>query len=163
MHEIEIQSLKEADRMWLKAFFEEHWGGSTMVYGAKRQQFACDELPGFAAWQEGRVVGLLTFHEQAAGWQIVSLDSLREGIGIGTALMKAVEEAARLKNCTRIWLLTTNDNLNALRFYQKRGYELVAVHRHAVDAARKLKPSIPQIGDDGIPLQDELELEKVLD
>lgn len=163
MQPMEIRALGEADHSWLKVFFEEHWGGATMVYGAKNQLFVCDELPGFVAWQNGEVVGLLTYCEAEAERQIVSLDSLQEGIGVGTALMRAAEEDSQRKGQQRIWLLTTNDNLNALRFYQKRGYVLVAVHRQAVEAARQLKPSIPQIGNDGISLRDELELEKVLD
>ncbi|WNC13546.1 GNAT family N-acetyltransferase [Brevibacillus brevis] len=163
MSQWKIGRLGEEDRMWLPEFFAEHWGGQVMVYGARNQQFNCGELPGFAAWEDGRVVGLLTYCDAAGERQIVSLDSLREGLGIGTALMKAAEEEARQNQVTRIWLLTTNDNLNALRFYQKRGYELACVHRRAVDMARKAKPSIPLVGEDGIPLRDELELEKRLE
>jgi hypothetical protein len=52
--------------------------------------------------------------------------------------------------------------MNALRFYQKRGFVLVAVHRNALEQSRKLKPEIPLIGDDEIPLRDEIELEMML-
>jgi DNA-3-methyladenine glycosylase I len=89
----------------------------------------------------------------------VTLNSLREGIGIGTALLDAVREAARKSGCRRTWLITTNDNLHALRFYQKRGWRLTALHRNALDESRRLKPVIPEIGIDGIPLRDEIELE----
>lgn len=58
--------------------------------------------------------------------------------------------------------LSPDDNLNALRFYQKRGFVLVAIYRNALDIARKLKPEIPLIGNDGIPLRDEIELEMIL-
>jgi hypothetical protein len=60
-------------------------------------------------------------------------------------------------------LVTTNDNLNALRFYQKRGFVLVAVHRNALEVSRKLKPEIPLVGMDSIPLRDEIELEMMVD
>jgi Acetyltransferase (GNAT) family. len=93
---------------------------------------------------------------------VVSLDSLAEGRGIGSALLKSVEEVAREKKSNRIWLITTNDNLHALRFYQRRGYVLVAVHRNAIERSRQFKPQIPIIGKDGIPLRDEIELEKKL-
>lgn len=116
----------------------------------------------FVALYREETAGLVTYTETGDGWQIVSLDSLREGMGIGSALMLAVERAAAQNGIKRIWLLTTNDNLNALRFYQKRGYELVAVRRNAVEQARRLKPSIPVMGTDGIPLRDEIELEKPL-
>jgi GNAT superfamily N-acetyltransferase len=90
---------------------------------------------------------------------VLSLDSLREGRGVGTALLEMVKDAAREAGCDRIRLITTNDNLDALRFYQKRGFVLVALHRDAVTAARALKPSIPLLGDHGIPIRDELDLE----
>lgn len=93
----------------------------------------------------------------------MTISSTRPGIGIGTRLIKAVTQAAQEAGCKRIWLITTNDNLDALRFYQKRGFRLVAVHRHAVDAARQLKPAIPLISNDHIPLHDEIELEMLLE
>jgi N-acetylglutamate synthase-like GNAT family acetyltransferase len=71
---------------------------------------------------------------------------------------KAIEEA-RIRGCRRLFLITTNDNLNALGFYQKRGFEIVAIYRGAVNESRKRKPSIPQVGMNGIPLRDEIELE----
>lgn len=74
-------------------------------------------------------------------------------------LLDALLEAARRGGCRRLWLITTNDNLNALRFYQRRGWRLVAVHAGAVDEARKVKPQISVIGEDGIPIHDEIELE----
>ncbi len=93
----------------------------------------------------------------------MTLDSLEEFQGIGSALLKAAEGIAQAHHCTRIWLVTTNDNLNALRFYQKRGYRITGVHPDAVTEARKLKPYIPTIGEFGIPLRDEIELEKKID
>ncbi|MNV93512.1 hypothetical protein D3C71_1882140 [compost metagenome] len=61
-----------------------------------------------------------------------------------------------------MWLITSNDNTRAIRFYQKRGLDLKAVHRDAITEARKLKPSIPLIGMDGIPIRHELEFELTL-
>ena len=72
------------------------------------------------------------------------------------------EKVATASGCKQLWLITTNDNINALRFYQKRGFMLVAVHRNALELSRKLKPEIPMIGNDGIPLRDEIELEMIL-
>jgi ribosomal protein S18 acetylase RimI-like enzyme len=92
----------------------------------------------------------------------VTIDSDKPSIGVGTVLIDAVKEIARQAGCSRLWLITTNDNMNALRFYQKRGFVLVAVHRNALEQSRKLKPEIPLIGDDEIPLRDEIELEMML-
>lgn len=74
---------------------------------------------------------------------------------------KAVSEAER-RNCSRIMLITTNDNLNALRFYQKRGFDMVRLYQDAVNEARKIKPEIPLLGDYDIPIKHEIELEKKL-
>lgn len=107
-------------------------------------------------------IGLLTFFVKGDECEVTSLDSLREGQGIGTKLMNAVMDEARKQKCRRVLLITTNDNLRALGFYQKRGFELVAIHRGAVNESRKIKPSIPLTGFDGIPLRDEIELEMIL-
>jgi hypothetical protein len=105
------------------------------------------------------VVGVATFHLTDRQCELVTLDALREGQGVGSALLAAVIEKANRQQCQRFWLMTTNDNLRALRFYQRRGMRLVAVHRGAVDDARLINPSIPVVGDHGIAIHDELELE----
>lgn len=69
---------------------------------------------------------------------------------------------AKRDGLTRVVLFTTNDNLHALRFYQKRGFDMVQIHRNAVEQARTLKPEIPLIGMDNIPLRHEIELEMLL-
>ena len=77
------------------------------------------------------------------------------------ALIAAVKDIAGRAGCTRLWVITTNDNVDALRFYQRRGFTLAALHAGAVDESRaRLKPEIPVFGDHGIPLRDELELEQ---
>jgi ribosomal protein S18 acetylase RimI-like enzyme len=83
--------------------------------------------------------------------------------GVGSALLQLVDQVATEQGCRRLWLITTNDNVDALRFYQRRGFRLAALHRGAVDDCRaRLKPEIPTVGDYGIPLRDELELDKQL-
>jgi ribosomal protein S18 acetylase RimI-like enzyme len=56
-----------------------------------------------------------------------SLDALIQGRGIGRALMCAVRE-----RYSKLWLVTTNDNLHAQRFYSRLGLRLVAVHAGAI-------------------------------
>jgi len=90
---------------------------------------------------------------------VVTINAFPQGSGAGTALIEAAAAAAREAGARRLWLITTNDNLRALRFYQRRGFRLSALHRDALERSRELKPSIPEIGLDGIPLRDELELE----
>jgi DNA-3-methyladenine glycosylase I len=155
-----IRTLSPADRDWVARHVAEQWGAETVV--AHGALYHPADLPGFVAELAGEVTGLVTFHLAGDACEIVTLDSLSEGQGIGTALIEAVKAAAGAAGCRRLWLITTNDNLHALDFYQKRGFRLVAVHPGAVDAARRLKPEIPLIGNDSIPIQDEIELEIVL-
>jgi GNAT superfamily N-acetyltransferase len=94
--------------------------------------------------------------------ELVSLNSLLEKHGIGSALVEAVREEAGAAGCRRLWLITTNDNLPAQAFYEKQGFALVQVHRHALTESRRLKPEIPLVGVNGLPIRDELEYEQRL-
>jgi len=107
-------------------------------------------------------VGLLTYRLYDDQCEIVTLHSAVEGIGVGSALIAAARERATAAGAKRLWLITTNDNLAALKFYQKRGFALRAVHPNALDAVRQIKPHVPLIGLDGIPLRDEIELEIII-
>jgi len=102
---------------------------------------------------------LLTYRIEGHDCEIVTIDSNAQGEGIGTALIDAVKERAKLKGCRRLWLITTNNNLNALGFYQKRGFCLIALYPNALETSRKLKHVIPMKAANGIPIRDELELE----
>ena len=161
MPEFVLRPLTDANRARVREFIVRRWGAEIVV--AHGVVYHPDELPGFIAWRGDEMVGLVTYHVEASACEIVTIDSTQPGAGIGTALIDAVKAFARQAGCTRLWLITTNDNLDALRFYQKRGFALVAAHRGAVDQARKLKPEIPIIGNDGIPLRDEIELEMILE
>jgi ribosomal protein S18 acetylase RimI-like enzyme len=117
------------------------------------------ELPGFAVFEGDDCVGLVTYELDGEACEIVTIDALREGEGIGTELLEAVVGAARSAGCGRVQLLTTNNNVRALAFYQKRGFRLVKLVPGAIDEARKLKPSISEVDSAGLPIRDELHLE----
>jgi len=156
-----VRPVRAEDRDWIRRFITERWSAEVVaVHGVI---YRPHELPGFVAEQVGESVGLLTYQVAGDACEIITLDSTRPGMGVGTALIEAVREAARAAGCRRLWLVTTNDNLEALRFYQKRGFVLVAVHRNAAEAARRLKPEISRLGAHGIPIRDEIELELLLD
>lgn len=144
----------------MRQWWMEHWGGDTMmVHG---EIFRPDPLDGFIALEDGQWVGLVTFRIDQQDCEVLSLDSLQEQRGIGTALMQKVIQEARGAGCRHVSLTTTNDNLNALKFYQKLGFALVAIRRNAMDETRRHKPGIPLIGENGIPLRDEIGLEFLL-
>jgi predicted acetyltransferase len=157
MSDITLTPITANDHDWIAHFAKERWGDDLMV--GHDTIYHISRLPGFVARAREEAVGLVTYHMQNKACEIVSIDSIRPGLGIGTLLLNAVKKITYQHGCTRLWLITTNDNLNALRFYQKRGFVLVAVHPNAIERARKVKPQIPLIGDEGIPIRDEIELE----
>jgi ribosomal protein S18 acetylase RimI-like enzyme len=120
------------------------------------------EYPMLVAIHDGQVAGALTYQVRNGQMEAVTVDAFVDGVGAGSALIEAAAEEARRGGCRRLWLITTNDNTNALRFYQRRGMRLAALHRDAIAESRRLKPGIPETGADGIPIRDELELELVL-
>ena len=160
MDNFQIRPLNETDRDWVTRLLQEWWAGPRIVIRGKIHQ--ADKLPGFIAIHKDNPTGIITYDMDGDECEIITMNSLVEGIGIGTALIEAVKEIAISTGCKRLWLITTNDNTAALRFWQKRGFSLVAVHRNALEQSRKLKPEIPLVGNDGIPLRDEIELEVVL-
>ncbi len=157
---MDFHRLTPHDLPRLRQFWIEHWGGEDMV--TRGNVYRPEQLEGFVIEDGDEWTGLATFIIKDNELEVTSLDSLHEGKGIGTKLMNAVVDEAKKRNCKRVFLITTNDNLRAFGFYQKRGFELVAVHRGAMNESRKIKPSIPLIGNDGIPLRDEIELEMPL-
>ncbi|MCJ7584718.1 MAG: GNAT family N-acetyltransferase [Anaerolineales bacterium] len=157
---MEIHLLTPADRDWVRRKIIETWGAETVV--VHQTVYHPAELPGFIAEAEGEIAGLLTYHLEGEACEIVTLDTWRTGLGVGTALIETVKQAAGREKCRRLWLVTTNDNLPALRFYQKRGFVIAAVHVNSIEKDRRLKPEIPLTGMDGIPIRDEIELEMML-
>jgi ribosomal protein S18 acetylase RimI-like enzyme len=155
-----IRPLDRNDRDWVAALIEEEWASTEIVSRGKIHHV--DELPGFAAVANNKPVGLVTYRIDGRECEIITLNSLHEGVGIGSALVEAVKGVALNHDCSRLWTITTNDNVAALRFYQKRGFELVTIRRNALEQSRKLKPVIPLTGKNGIPLKDEIELEIIL-
>jgi GNAT superfamily N-acetyltransferase len=157
MPQVKICPTSVTDKDWIAQFIKDHWRSEKIV--AHDTIFTPSSLPGFIAIQDKKKVGLITYVIERTGCEIVTLNSLHQSIGVGTALVEAVKKIARKKGCRRVWLITTNDNIQALHFYKKRGFSLAAIHRNALDLSRILKPEIPLIGEHGIPLRDEMELE----
>jgi GNAT superfamily N-acetyltransferase len=120
------------------------------------------DLPGFGAFSDENMPGLITYHIGENSIEVVTLNSWQEGLGIGSALIKEVVQFAVLGGYKRLWLITTNDNTYALRFYQKHGFTISAIYPNAISVSRKLKPEIPMTGLDGIPIRDEIEMEMTL-
>lgn len=158
---MKISSLQEYSKEQVINFFIQQWGTTEMVISSG--VYDCSKLDGYLFLNDQRkIIGLITYIIRGEECEIVSLDSIEENHGIGTKLVQEVEKTALAKKCKQVTLITTNDNLRALKFYQKRGYFLTKVYPNAVQIARKYKPEIPFVGDGGIPIRDEIELQKVL-
>ena len=152
-----LRRIDHADLPRLRRLWADEWAGDTIIVHG--ETFRPEQLEGFVAddW-----AGVVTFFVRDSECEIVSLNSLEPNRGIGSALIDAVVEDARRQACRRVFLSTSNDNLRALGFYQRRGFALAAVRPGAINETRRRKPAIPLIGDDRIPLRDEIELEMCL-
>ncbi|MBG0771668.1 MAG: GNAT family N-acetyltransferase [Anaerolineaceae bacterium] len=157
---IEINPIEPADIPAIHQAVEDLWGSHVIV--VHLEQYNCDDLPGFAAFIEGDLAGFLHYEIRDAVCEVMTLASLTDTRGIGTALMSAAERIAAENHCTLLQVTTTNDNLHAIAFYQHRGFRIKEVFPRRIEQARKIKPSIPLIGENGIPIEDEILLEKEL-
>jgi GNAT superfamily N-acetyltransferase len=153
---VSIRPLVEEDRPWAIELMRERWAGEVQVARGKARD--ASRLEGFVAEENGEPLGLATYEARGAECELVTLDSLREGSGIGSALVAAVASEAWRRGCRTLSVVTTNDNVRALRFYQRRGFVLAALRKGAVAKSRRIKPEIPELGYDDIPIRDELEL-----
>jgi GNAT superfamily N-acetyltransferase len=160
MKTFQIRPITKEDHNWVVSLLTVQWGSARIVTHGK--VFQADQLPGFIAIQNDKPVGLITYRIDGKECEIGSINSLVEKIGIGTALVQAVRAVVQKAGCCRLWLITTNANTDALHFWKKRGFVLAAVYLGAVEHSRKLKPEIPLLEDNGIPIRDEIELELLL-
>jgi GNAT superfamily N-acetyltransferase len=152
-----IRPTGPADATWIVDFLRDRWNATTIVVHGEIIEAA--ELPALIA---GDRQGLATYRALGRDAELVTLDAMPTAVGTGTALIEALTTRLQGEGCKRLWLTTTNDKLSALRFYLRRGFRVIQVRPGAVDAARKLKPTIPVIGEHGIPVHEEIDLCRVL-
>jgi len=136
------------------------FGGDLVV--SRGQVHHLKDLNGFVFIENNKIMASIFYDINNQECEIVFLESKLEGRGIGGQLIQYVVDKGKLLNCRRVWLITSNDNVKAIRFYQKRGFDLVSIHRNAITEARKLKPSIPMFGFDDIAIKHEVEFEFVI-
>jgi len=158
---MDILPAREADRPWVADLCRRYFGSAEIAAGGRLRPPAL--LPGLIAWEGGQRLGALAFEVEGGATEVVLLAADPPGRGAGTALLAALEALGALRGWRRLWLLTTNDNTPALRFYQRRGWDVVALHRGAVERDRTLKAEIPAVGHGGIPIRHALELERRLE
>jgi GNAT superfamily N-acetyltransferase len=154
---VSVRPVEDSDRDWLRETLTQL--GQLRILSRGRLTEDAARLPGFVAERDATKVGYALTRIAGDELEVVALQALSRREGIGTALLAAAAEEARQAGCARAWLITTNDNLDAVRFYQRRGWDLIALHCDAVTSGRHLKPEIPAVGDYGLPIRHELEFE----
>jgi ribosomal protein S18 acetylase RimI-like enzyme len=148
-----IRERSDDDAPWMRALLHQRWNGTIMyVHGEAIDVMA---LPALVA---GENKGLATYRIMDGEAELVSLDAVDPGQGVGTSLLTALIDRLARQGLRRLWATTSNDNLAALAFYQRRGFRLQRVRAGAIDETRRLKPGIPLIAENGIPIRDEIDL-----
>lgn len=157
---MKIKKITDKDKAWLKKVSLEEYGGEFCVFLGRK--FYMEDLEGFYLGDESKRLGLITYEIRDHLCEIMTLNAFIKFRGTGSKLLKKIIEKAKNRNCNKIIVRTTNDNLDAIRFYQRRNFKIVKIYKNALDQDRKLKKSIPKIGDYKIPMQDAIELEFLL-
>ena len=157
---MEWKRISTSDRTLVDEFIRQQWYTTTMIIRGK--EIDMTQTDGFYVKEQEDIIGLITYFVSDDVLEVISLNSLRENQGIGTKLVDAVIREAKDRKLKKILVVTTNDNINAIKFYQKRGFDMACLYHNALDLSRKIKPEIPLIGDHSIPLRHEIEFELLI-
>lgn len=157
MDEIVFREIVASDRTLVKGFIITHWKSDRMV--SRGRLYYPSDHSGFLAQQADQLRGVITYEPVKEDYEITLLHTDLPRKGIGRKLVELVLQKAKEARVNRVWLITTNDNIQAIAFYQKIGFDLVKLHYNALEKSRLLKPEISLLGFDNIPLKHELEFE----
>jgi GNAT superfamily N-acetyltransferase len=157
---IGVYSKGPGDQNYLGRLWKRAWGGHIIWAAGKAHDLR--ELPTLLASWQGRRAGAVSYRVAGYTGEIVSLNAYPRRRGVGRALLLAAEKELENAGARLSWLITSNDNVDAVVFYQRLGYRLLAVHPGAIDRARLQKPAIPRTGHYGIELHDEWVFVKAL-
>jgi ribosomal protein S18 acetylase RimI-like enzyme len=150
------------DAAWIRETFVREWCGDAVAVG-DGSVVTADEVPALIAWRGGARAGMIAYLLSETVCEIAAFVARPTGAGVGTALLEALVDLAHEKGCVRLEVATTNDNLDALRFYQRRGFRLIDLVPNKLEEVRARKPDTPLTGMYGIPLRDVLVLGRDLD
>jgi GNAT superfamily N-acetyltransferase len=135
-----VRQIVDADRPWLHDLIDSEWGLPVVsISGA----YDPSTLPGFLAEEEGNPIGAITYLLNAGECEVVTLNSVHERQGVGSALLAAAKAVAE-GTSARLWLITTDENLNAIRFYEGRGMYVRTIHRDFVDRVQRFKAQVDE-------------------
>jgi GNAT superfamily N-acetyltransferase len=131
------------------------WGSDILV--TRGNIYKADDLDGVLVYKNGKIIGL-GLYKIKNDCEIILLETFIQNKGIGSKIIERIKEIAKTKDCKRVLLITSNENINAIKFYQKRGFRISNIYINAMEEARKIKPEIPKIAN-GIEIRDEIEFE----
>jgi GNAT superfamily N-acetyltransferase len=157
-NDVQVRRVAEEDGPWIAETVASEFASPRVVSKGRVVQDA-STLDGYVAETDGRPIGCALWLEEDGDAELVVLVTTYRGVGAGAALLDAVVDFARESGWRRLWLITTNDNTDAIRIYQRAGWNWVAWHRDAVALSRPLKPELPELGSYGIPILHEIEFE----
>jgi ribosomal protein S18 acetylase RimI-like enzyme len=154
----EVRELDAALRVTVQSILNNSWSGPMIAVNGRL--WDSQTMKGLAAVsKDGSVLGYLLYEFHDSVCEIMVLESVARNIGVASALIAEVKKFAKSGGADKVTVQTSNDNSYAFRFYQRRGFTIRDVRLGALDEARRLKSAIPLIGEDGIPLRDEIEFE----
>jgi N-acetylglutamate synthase-like GNAT family acetyltransferase len=159
--ELIIREISTNEIPLIQEFIAQYWGGEPLVIRGKK--YYIQSLHGILALSNEKIIGFLMYEIQNQACEIIVFEVFDKFKGIGTQMLDKLKSIAQSKNCKKLCLMTTNDNLDALRFYQRRGFHISGIHLDSVKISREIKPAIGLTGDLGIPLRDEIDLEMPLE
>ena len=147
----------EKDEKELTELITRSWSSDKIL--SRGKLYRVNDLDGIITYDNGKIIGMGLYYIKDKHCEIVLLETYKRNEGIGTKIIEKIKEAATAMRCSKIWLVTSNDNIDAIKFYQKRGFYISNFYQNAIEESRKLKPEIPLLGEYGIPIKDEIEFE----
>jgi hypothetical protein len=114
---MEVRPLNDGDRTWVAETISNEWGLPIVSISGPHNP---GDLAGFVAIEADQRLGLVTYRSTDEECEVVTLNSFRPSRGTGTALFRAVKQKAD-ESGLRLWLITTDENSNAIRFYETEG------------------------------------------
>jgi GNAT superfamily N-acetyltransferase len=156
-----VRPITAEDREWVIELISNAFGSVRIVSNDHLIEDA-SLLDGFAAEIDGRPVGCALINDVDGDVELVALVSTYRGAGVGSGLLESVVERGRRDGWKRLWLVTSNDNTDAIRLYQRSGWDWTDFKRDSITRARRLKPEIPELGNHGIPVRHEIHFEAPL-
>jgi ASC-1-like (ASCH) protein len=153
-----IRKAKKNDEATIKNLKVSHWGGEPLIIHGK--PYFPSNLDGLFICSKNEILGFLFYDKQPAYYEIIVFEVFQKFQGLGTFLMNEFMSIVKKEGGKKIEVMTTNDNLDALRFYQRRGFTISRIDINQLETTRALKKSCGRIGDFGIPCRDEIILER---